>query len=57
MASLAALTVLALAGDPTPPPPSLRLPGNVRPVRQAIDLTLDPDARSRSRARSRSTSS
>ena len=41
MSLLAVLTVLALAGDATPPP-TLRLPGGVRPLRQAVDLTLDP---------------
>ena len=39
---LSILTLLALAGDPAAVPPSLRLPANVRPVRQALDLTLDP---------------
>jgi cytosol alanyl aminopeptidase len=39
MALLAALAALALVADAAP---TLRLPGNVRPVRQAIDLSLDP---------------
>ena len=42
MTVLSILTLLALAGDPAAVPPSLRLPANVRPVRQAVDLTLDP---------------
>ena len=41
MSLLAVLTVLALAGDATAPP-TLRLPGGVRPLREAVDLTLDP---------------
>ena len=39
MALLAALAALALSTDAAP---TLRLPGSVRPVRQAIDLSLDP---------------
>ena len=42
MALLAALAALALAADAAPTPPTLRLPASVRPVRQAIDLSLDP---------------
>ena len=42
MSLLAVLTVLALAGERDPPPPTLRLPGGVRPFREAVDLTLDP---------------
>jgi len=42
MTVLSILTLLALAGDPAVTPPSLRLPADLRPVRQAVDLTLDP---------------
>lgn len=43
--ALLALGCSSLAqADPTPPPPSLRLPAGVQPLRHALDLTLVPSA-------------
>ena len=42
--ALVVLAVAALAAaDATPRPPELRLPEGVRPVRQAVELTVDPN--------------
>ena len=44
-ALVVAAAVLSGSVHPTsPPPPELRLPEGVRPVRQSVELTLDPDA-------------
>jgi alanyl aminopeptidase len=40
--ALAVTALLATAVDAAPAPPTLRLPGDVRPVRQAVDLHVDP---------------
>jgi alanyl aminopeptidase len=41
--ALGVLAVLALPAGDAATPPALRLPGNVRPVRQAIELAVDPN--------------
>jgi alanyl aminopeptidase len=43
--ALAALLLVAAASG-LEDPPALRLPGNVKPVRQAVELTIDPAAES-----------
>jgi alanyl aminopeptidase len=40
--ALGVLAALALPMGEAASPPALRLPGTVRPVRQAIELTIDP---------------
>jgi alanyl aminopeptidase len=44
--ALGVLAALALPAGDAVSPPALRLPGNVRPVRQAIELTIDPQRES-----------
>jgi alanyl aminopeptidase len=40
--ALAVYALLATAADAAVPPPTLRLPADVRPLRQAIELDVDP---------------
>src|SRR5512143_332217 len=41
--ALAVSALLSTAVDSEATPPTLRLPGDVRPVRQAVELSADPD--------------